>query len=139
MFSLFCNYLNFEKGVALHLNKLESPLPKDALCQVWLKSAQFWRKSWKCEKFIDRQTDRKTTDNRWSKKLTRAFSSGELKIKQVAHGPHGSPEKSVHVQTHDQEIKRGWSHAQHQFLSWSICLLFKPCGWFFVIIIIISN
>ena len=33
-----------EKGVALHLNKLESTLPKDALCQVWLKLAQwFWR------------------------------------------------------------------------------------------------
>ena len=28
---------------------------KDALCQVWLKLAQwFWRKSWKCEKFTDR-------------------------------------------------------------------------------------
>ena len=24
-----------EKGVALHLNKLESPPPKDALCLVW--------------------------------------------------------------------------------------------------------
>ena len=33
-----------EKDVALHLNKLESTLPKDALCQVWLKLAQwFWR------------------------------------------------------------------------------------------------
>ena len=30
---------------ALHLNKLESPSPKDALCQVWLKLAQwFWRR-----------------------------------------------------------------------------------------------
>ena len=26
-----------EKGVILHLNKLEFPSPKDALCQVWLK------------------------------------------------------------------------------------------------------
>ena len=34
-----------EKGGALHLNKLESPSPKDALCQVWLKLAQwFWRR-----------------------------------------------------------------------------------------------
>ena len=33
------------KGEALRLNKLESPLPKDALCQVWLKFAQwFWRR-----------------------------------------------------------------------------------------------
>ena len=39
------NYLPWEKGGALHLNKLESPSPKDALCQVWLKLAQwFWRK-----------------------------------------------------------------------------------------------
>ena len=81
LFSLFPNYLLLEKGGALHLNKLESPLPKDALCQVWLKLAQwFWRRRWKCEKFTDRQTDRQTTDNRWSEKLTWAFSSGELKI-----------------------------------------------------------
>ena len=32
VFSLFCNNLPFEKGGALHLKKLESPLPKDALC-----------------------------------------------------------------------------------------------------------
>jgi hypothetical protein len=30
----------------LHLNKLESPAPKDDLCQVWLKLAKwFWRRS----------------------------------------------------------------------------------------------
>ena len=28
------NYLPLEKGRALHLNKLDSPSPKDALCQV---------------------------------------------------------------------------------------------------------
>jgi hypothetical protein len=34
-----------EKGYPLYLNKLESPLPKDGLCQVWLKLAQwFWRR-----------------------------------------------------------------------------------------------
>ena len=44
-FSLFRNYLPLEKGGALHLNKLESPSPKDALCQVWLKITQwFWRR-----------------------------------------------------------------------------------------------
>ena len=43
VFSLFRNHLPLEKGVALHLNKFESPLSKDALCQVWLKLAQwFW-------------------------------------------------------------------------------------------------
>ena len=45
VFSLFPNYLPLEKDGALHLNKLESPSPKDALCQVWLKFAQwFWRR-----------------------------------------------------------------------------------------------
>ena len=44
VFSLFHNYLPLQKGGVLHLNKLESPSPKDALCQVWLKMAQwFWR------------------------------------------------------------------------------------------------
>ena len=36
---LFCNYLPLEKGRALHLKKLESPSPKGALGQVWLKLA----------------------------------------------------------------------------------------------------
>ena len=45
VFSLFRNYLPLEKGGPLHLNKLESPSPKDALCQVWIKLAQyFWRR-----------------------------------------------------------------------------------------------
>ena len=38
-FLLFLNYLPLEKGRALHMNKLESTSPKDALCQVWLKLA----------------------------------------------------------------------------------------------------
>ena len=37
-----------EMAMVLHLDRLESPLPKDALCQVWLKLAQwFWRRWWK--------------------------------------------------------------------------------------------
>ena len=32
-----------KKDWALYLNKLESPLPKDALCQVWLKLVQWFR------------------------------------------------------------------------------------------------
>ena len=87
VFSLFRNYLPLEKGGALHLNKLESPSPKDALCQVGLKLAQwFWRRRWKCEKFTDGRTDRQTTDDRWSEKLTWAFSSGELKWKTKEKG-----------------------------------------------------
>jgi hypothetical protein len=42
---LFCYYLPLEKGYSLHLNKFESPSPKNDLCQVWLKLAQwFWRR-----------------------------------------------------------------------------------------------
>ena len=79
VFSLFPNHLPLEKGGAHNLNKLESPSPKDALCQVWLKLAQwFWSRRWKCEKFTDRRTDGQTDDG-WSEKLTWAFSSGELK------------------------------------------------------------
>ena len=44
-FSLFPKYIPLEKDRVLHLNKLESPSPKDALRQVWLKLAQwFWRR-----------------------------------------------------------------------------------------------
>ena len=42
VFPLFPYYLPLEKGVALRLNKLESPSRKDALCQVWLKLAQWF-------------------------------------------------------------------------------------------------
>ena len=37
VFSPFPYYLPLEKGGVLHLNKLESPSPKNAVCQVWLK------------------------------------------------------------------------------------------------------
>ena len=45
LFLLFPHYLPFGKDVAFHLNKLESPLPKNALCQVWLKLVK-----WFCRK-----------------------------------------------------------------------------------------
>ena len=65
VFSSFRNYLPFEKDGALLLNKIESPLLKDALCQVWLQLAQsFWRRRWKCEKFTDRRMDGRTDDGR---------------------------------------------------------------------------
>ena len=41
--NVFRNYPPLEKSGALHLNKLESPSPKDALCPVWLKLAH-WMK-----------------------------------------------------------------------------------------------
>ena len=60
-----------EKGGALHMNKLESHSPKDTLCQVWLKLAQwFWRRRWICEKLTPKPmtmstsiTMTTTTDN----------------------------------------------------------------------------
>jgi hypothetical protein len=76
-----------EKGVPLHVNKIESPPLKDDLCQVWLKLARwFLRRSRKCKSLQtdrrqDGRTDRLTTDNRWSEKLAWAFSSSELKSK----------------------------------------------------------
>jgi hypothetical protein len=42
----FCDYLPFEQDLALYLNNLEFPLPKNDLYQVWLKLAcWFWRKN----------------------------------------------------------------------------------------------
>jgi hypothetical protein len=44
-FLLFRYYLPLEKGYPLPLIKFESPLPKNDLCQVWLKLAQwFWQR-----------------------------------------------------------------------------------------------
>ena len=42
VFTLFRNYLPLEKGVTLYFNKFESPLPREALCQVWLKLTQWF-------------------------------------------------------------------------------------------------
>jgi hypothetical protein len=42
---LFCYYLPLERGNSLYLNKLGIIPPKDDLCRVWLKLAQwFWRR-----------------------------------------------------------------------------------------------
>ena len=49
VFLLFRNYLPLKKGVGLHFNILESPLPQDPLCLVYLKLAmQFWRRFLNC-------------------------------------------------------------------------------------------
>jgi hypothetical protein len=65
-FLLFRYYLPLETGDPLHFNKLESPPPKNDLCQVWLKLAQwFWRRSRKCKSLqTARRTDRRQTDDR---------------------------------------------------------------------------
>ena len=60
LFLHFRDYLPFEGGLVLHMNKLEAPSPKDDVYQVWLNLAQrFLRRSRKCEKLTDRQTIRK--------------------------------------------------------------------------------
>ena len=60
---LFHNCFPLEKCGALHLNKSESHLPNDNLCQIWLKLTMwFWRRRWKCEKFTTTMTTM-TTDN----------------------------------------------------------------------------
>ena len=64
---IISQYLAFGKGVALHLNKLESPSSRDTFCQVWLKLAQWFRRWWwKCEKFTLRRTDRQMQVDWWS-------------------------------------------------------------------------
>jgi hypothetical protein len=75
IFLLFCYYLPLGEGVPLHLNNLEFFPPKDDLCHVWSKLAQWiWTRSRKCN--VYRQTDdgQRTNDQ----KSSRAFSAGEL-------------------------------------------------------------
>jgi hypothetical protein len=80
-FLLFRCYLPLEKGDLLHWNKLETSLPKDNLCKVWLKLAQwFSRRSRKCKSLqTDGQTDGQRTNGDQNSFNTWAFSSGELK------------------------------------------------------------
>ena len=70
VFSIFLNYLPFEKGVALHLNTLEIPLSKGALCQVWLKLAQWFWRTRKCEP-------------RWAKKVCSIYSCIAISKKRI--------------------------------------------------------
>ena len=61
IFSLCCYYLPLEQGGPLIWTNLNPPLPKDALCQVLSKLAQwFWKRKRKCEKFTITTT---TTDD----------------------------------------------------------------------------
>ena len=50
--AIFSYYLPLEKDGTHHLDRFDSLVPKDHLCQVWLKLALwFWRRRWKCEIF----------------------------------------------------------------------------------------
>ena len=64
LFTLVLFKLKNQRGVALHLNKLEFPSTKDVMCYVSLKFVQWFRKKrWKCKRFTARRTDR-LIDNR---------------------------------------------------------------------------
>jgi hypothetical protein len=52
LFLHFCYFLPLENGNPLHLNKLETPSPKDDLCQEKVENVKVYR-----------QTDGWTTDN----------------------------------------------------------------------------
>ena len=77
-------YLPFEKDVALHLKKLESLHPR-ILCA---KFGWNWPSGSReeDENVKSLQTDRQTTDDRWSEKLTWAFSSGEFTERPTVKG-----------------------------------------------------
>jgi hypothetical protein len=73
-FLLFRYYLPLGKGVVLHLYNSESPLPNDALCQVWLNWPSGSEEEVENVKLMfNRQTDRQTdgqTDDGQPEKLT---------------------------------------------------------------------
>ena len=70
--SLFRNYLPLKKGGALLLH------PK-MLCASGSEEEDENVKSLQTDRQTDGRTDRQTTEDRWSEKLTWAFSSGEVK------------------------------------------------------------
>ena len=79
VFSLFCNYLPLGKGMVLHLNKLESPLPKDAFCQVLVKIDLVVLEKLKIGKVYrqtDKRTDRQMTGNQ--KRYDHFFRGGQI-------------------------------------------------------------
>ena len=83
--SLLPNYLPLKKEYALHLNKFESPLPKDALCKACLKLAQWFQmKLWE----VYRQTDWRMDGRRTigdQRKLTLAFSRWANRKTKIQH------------------------------------------------------
>ena len=119
---LFPNYLPFWIGLALHLKKPESPLPRDSFYQIWLKLVQwFWRRILKCEKVTDgrthRQTDGHTRDEWWSKNLTWAFSSGELKMNAFY--------KVYVMRKYNRDRPETWKKIWHHYLELWKCFLFQ--------------
>ena len=73
VFSLLYSYLSLKIGIALHLNKFETHLPKDVLCSVWLKLTNVSLK----DENVKNQTDGQTDDRqmRQSGEFTNELSS----------------------------------------------------------------
>ena len=84
VFLLFCNYIPLKKDVVLHLNKQESPSPKDALIQVCMVESGLMvlKRKMKMWKVDNNDEDNGRQTNCDQKKLTWTFGSGEL-IKNV--------------------------------------------------------
>ena len=80
----FCYFIIIShwKGRSPSFEQLESPAPKDALCQVCLKIGPVVLEKKMKNRKVLRQWRRRTTDIYLSEKLTQAFGSGEL-IKMV--------------------------------------------------------
>ena len=76
---LFHCYLPLERGVALHLNKLESLHP-GMLCAKFCWNWPFGSGEEENMKSLQRLWRQQTADILWSEKLTWAFGSGELKM-----------------------------------------------------------
>ena len=91
----FFYYLPLIRGVTIHLNKLDSLPPKDALCQVCLKLTQwYFRRWWKCEKLTDRQTDRQK-DRQTHKHTDRRTDDGKKVIRKAHFSFQLSRSKNV--------------------------------------------
>ena len=87
IFAFFCNYLPWEKGGALHLNKLKSLHPRILCAKFGWKSPSGSGEEDENVKSLRRQRRRRTTDKFWSEKLTWAFGSGELKTRKYNTKP----------------------------------------------------
>ena len=116
IFSLLSKSSLFGKDVVLHLNKLEFPSPKEAVCQVWLKLAQWFWRQWKCETLTDRRTD----DGRQAiRKAQLSFSWDKLKGKHIPIPNEDIKRFLLISNLHSQEswISQWYAMFRQKFLS----------------------
>jgi hypothetical protein len=88
-----------EKGNPLHLNKLETPPPKDDLCQVWLKLAHGSGEveNVKVYRRMDRRRDGWTNNGQPAIRTAHFFSSGELKMRERERENHTIPIYATYI------------------------------------------